>query len=155
MFWLDIFWKKIQFKLIAYSIFNSFRIILCCSFLEVNKVGFIWHYWIQEYFWYISWLGRCYWWVYTKDEKNKVTLIKSCFFLKVSFHRTGTTFKNQSTPYKSTICRFFICVLKFFYFQRQFRLIVNTCLVDFYSIKEKTSIYPRWYYKSLKRLNYW
>ena len=75
--------------------------------------------------------------VVCKQEKNKVTAIKSYFFLKVSFHRTGTTFKNQSTPYEIIICRFFICVLKFFYFQRQFRLIVNTCLDEFYSIKEK------------------
>ena len=85
--------------------------------------------------------------------KNKVTLIKSYFFSKMSFHRTGTTFKNQSTPYESIICRFFICVLKFFYFQRQFRLIVNTCLDEFYSIKEKTSKHPRRYCKSFKRFN--
>ena len=64
--------------------------------------------------------------------KNKVTLIKSYFFSKMSFHRTGTTFKNQSTPYKSMISRFFIFALKVFYFQREPSLNINACLDEFY-----------------------
>jgi len=64
--------------------------------------------------------------------KNKVTLIKSYFFSKMSFHRTGTTFKNQSTPYKNMISRFFIFALKVFYFQREPSLNINACLDEFY-----------------------
>ena len=76
--------------------------------------------------------------VVCKQEKNKVTPIKSYFFLKMSFHRTGTTFKNQSTPYKSIKKDFFYICLKFFYIERQFRLIVNICLDD-HNIIEQAS----------------
>ena len=64
--------------------------------------------------------------------KIKVTLIKSYFFSEMSFHRTGTTFKNQSTPYKSMISRFFIFALKVFYFQREPSLNINACMDEFY-----------------------